>query len=200
MRRKVLSDTLCEECMLEAKTSGHFFWACPRAKQVWRCFGLLNLDYAGLNSTSQFNNFMELAWKMIMVDHCDDSMVALMETIAWRLWGNRNETRNGGKRPSELDLCQHASLWLLQYQEANNATATTIPMQSEPVLQRSWLPPSNRLYKVNVDGAVFKERNEFGVGVIICDVDRLVVAAMCKKIHAPLGPLEVEAKAFESGL
>ena len=34
---------------------------------------------------------MELAWKMIMVDQCHDSMVALMGTIAWRLWGNKNE-------------------------------------------------------------------------------------------------------------
>ena len=51
-----------------------------------------------------------------------------------------------------------------------------------------------------MDGAVFKERNESGVGVIIRDVNGLVVAAMCKKFHAPLGPLEVEAKAFEFGL
>ena len=43
-----------------------------------------------------------------------------------------------------------------------------------------------------MDGAVFKERNESGVGVIIRDVNGLVVAAMCKKFHAPLGPLEVE--------
>ena len=51
-----------------------------------------------------------------------------------------------------------------------------------------------------MDEAVFKERNESGVGVIIRDVNGLVVAAMCKKFHAPLGPLEVEAKAFESSL
>ena len=51
-----------------------------------------------------------------------------------------------------------------------------------------------------MDGAVFKDINESGVGVIILDVNGLVVAAMCKKFHALLGPLEVEAKAFESGL
>ena len=51
-----------------------------------------------------------------------------------------------------------------------------------------------------MDGAVFKDRNESGVGVIIRDVNGLVVAAMCKKFHVPLGPLEVEVKAFESSL
>ena len=53
---------------------------------------------------------------------------------------------------------------------------------------------------MNVDGAVFKARKESGVGVIIRDANGLVVAALSKKFHAPLGPLEVEAKAFESGL
>ena len=53
---------------------------------------------------------------------------------------------------------------------------------------------------MNVDGAIFKERKESRVGVIIRDVNSLVVATMCKKFHAPLGPLEVEAKAFESSL
>jgi len=67
--------------MLEAETSGHLFWSCPRAKRAWSCFGLLNPNYA-----VQFNNFMELAWKMIMVDHCDDSAVALVGMIAWRMW------------------------------------------------------------------------------------------------------------------
>ena len=135
-----------------------------------------------------------------MVDQCHDSMVALMGTIAWRLWGNRNEIRNGGKRLGELELCHDASLWPLQFKEANEATTATAPVQSESGLQQTWLPPSNQLYKVNVDGVIFKERNESGVGVIICDVNGLVMAAMCKKFHAPLGPLEVEAKAFESGL
>ena len=51
-------------------------------------------------------------------------------------------------------------------------------MQIESVVQQRWLPPSNQLYKVNVDGAVFKERKESGVGVIIRDVNGLVVAAM----------------------
>ena len=137
MRRKVLSDDLIEECMLEVETSGHFFWSCPRAKQVWHCSRLLNPNYASPNSAGQFNSFMELAWKMIMVDQCHDSMVALMGMIAWRLWGNKNEIRNGGKRLGEMELCHDASLWLLQFQEANEATIATAPVQSKSGLQHT---------------------------------------------------------------
>ena len=32
--RKVLSEDLCEECMLESETSSHLFWSCPRAKRI----------------------------------------------------------------------------------------------------------------------------------------------------------------------
>ena len=47
---------------------------------------------------------------------------------------------------------------------------------------------------------MFKARNESGVGAIVRDANGMVVAALSKKIHAPLGLLEVEAKAFELGL
>ena len=63
-----------------------------------------------------------------------------------------------------------------------------------------WSPPEGSLYKVNVDGAVFSAQKESGIGVIIRDEVGLVVAAMSKKVKAPLSPLEIEAKAFEVGL
>ena len=47
---------------------------------------------------------------------------------------------------------------------------------------------------------MLKVKYEFGVGAIVRDANGLVVAALSKKIHAPLHPLEVEAKAFELDL
>ena len=63
-----------------------------------------------------------------------------------------------------------------------------------------WSPPSGSQYKVNVDGAMFSKWNESDVGVIIRDDKGLVVAALSKKIGAPVGALEVEANTFEVGL
>ena len=48
---------------------------------------------------------MELAWKLLMVERCNENVAALMGTIAWRMWGNWNEIRNGGKRLGEMELC-----------------------------------------------------------------------------------------------
>ena len=191
-RRKVLTEDLCDACLLDSETSGHLFWSCSRTKTAWSCAGFF---YSV--SAFHFDSFMKLAWRMIMVDRCDENATALMGTIAWRLWGNRNEVRNGGKRLSEMELCCDATMWLLEFQEV---TVSALPWMSGLILQQSWLPPSDPLYKVNVDGAVFKARNESGVGAIVRDANGLVVATLSKKIHTPLGPLEVEAKAFELGL
>ena len=63
-----------------------------------------------------------------------------------------------------------------------------------------WSPPIAPSLKFNVDGAIFAELHSMGVGVIARGWNGRFVAAMCKKIHAPLGPLEAESKAVEVGL
>ena len=61
-------------------------------------------------------------------------------------------------------------------------------------------PPSEGWYKVNVDGAVFKESGSCGIGIVIGNERGLIIGAMSKKINIPLGALEVEAKTFEEGI
>ena len=55
-------------------------------------------------------------------------------------------------------------------------------------------------YKVNIDGAVFKEQKEAGVGVVIREHVGNFITGLSKKFQYPLRAIEVEAKAFESGL
>ena len=47
---------------------------------------------------------------------------------------------------------------------------------------------------------MFAELNSVGVEIMVRDWNGQFLAATSKKIHAPLGPLEAEAKAFELGL
>ena len=63
-----------------------------------------------------------------------------------------------------------------------------------------WQPPSHGHYKVNTDGAVFSNRKQADVGVIIRDDSSEVVAALSKKWNCPLGAVEAEAKALEVGV
>lgn len=63
-----------------------------------------------------------------------------------------------------------------------------------------WTPPSPTRYKINVDGVVSKEQRIAGVGILIRDDEGRLIGACSKKIKAPLGPIEAEAKAAELGL
>ena len=51
-----------------------------------------------------------------------------------------------------------------------------------------------------MDSAVFSSQGAVGIGVLIRDEEGRVEAALSKKIMAPLGAVEAEAKAFEAGI
>ena len=103
----------------------------------------------------------------------------------------RVKASNFQERATKL---QWTMRYLYEYQEA----IVVSPQQSSKLPAAS-VPPAGSLYKVNVDGAVFSAQKEAVVGVIIRDDKGLVVAALSRKICAPLGALEVEAKVFEAG-
>lgn len=56
------------------------------------------------------------------------------------------------------------------------------------------------MYKFSLDGTVFSTQKESRVGVVIGDEKGLLVAAISNEIRVSLGALEVEVKAFETGL
>ncbi|XP_023910001.1 uncharacterized protein LOC112021680 [Quercus suber] len=63
-----------------------------------------------------------------------------------------------------------------------------------------WNPPEVGWFKINVDGAIFSKQKCVGIGVLIRDELVRVEAALSKKVDAPLGAMEVEAKVLEAGL
>ena len=84
-----------------------------------------------------------------------------------------------------------------EYQMANGVSKVAAPA-AKPMI--TWRPPARDQYKVNVDGAIFKHRNQAGIGVVIRDKNGVVIAALSKLVNAPLEAVEIEAKAMESGV
>ena len=119
----------------------------------------------------------------------EDTRLAV--TIAWALWTNRNDMIHGKLRKTSLLLVDWCRSYLGEYQPANN-TLLKQPTQLEVN------PPIFPSFKINVDVVVFSPKMAASVGVIIHDHKGNFIAGLSKKIHAPLGTNEVEAKAFEA--
>ena len=116
-------------------------------------------------------------WQVLMVDGVEVAQVARVVTIAWPLWHNKNELRNGGEKKSGQALVQRAMDHLTEYEAAGDC------------------------FKVNVDGTTFfSKQKATGLGVVIRDDKGRVEAALCRRIDVPLGAVEAEAKAWEAGL
>ncbi|KAK7849911.1 hypothetical protein CFP56_001965 [Quercus suber] len=84
-----------------------------------------------------------------------------------------------------------------EYQLANEGPRKLAAAVLESI---RWVPPIPRQYKVNIDGAVFANQRKVGLGVIICDCNGMVIAALSSLMVGPLGALETETKALETGL
>ena len=59
-----------------------------------------------------FHTFMDLLWKLMMVDDWNQDNIALMVTVALSIWCTRNEVQNGGKKKFELELVHGARVLL----------------------------------------------------------------------------------------
>lgn len=140
-------------------------------------------------------SFHNLLWHLLMTDRVEEAKIAKVVMIAWALWCNRNEVRNGGKRKMGCKVIYWADTYLAEYTTAVEAPCVPATMVE---LSSFWTPLPAPLFKVNVDGVVFSTQGTVGISVIIRDKDGKVEAALSKKIIAPLGAMEVEAKAFEA--
>ncbi|XP_050248967.1 uncharacterized protein LOC126696240 [Quercus robur] len=175
-----------------AESTGHVLWGCVKAQEAWSCSKLV-----GLVDRFDCCSFMDLLWKMVILDRVEEDKVARMVTIAWALWFHQNEVRLSGVRKAGKDVVRWATQYLEEYWAANECG------RSAPVVVErtgSWLPPQANWFKINVDGDVFASQKAVGLGVIIRDDRGRVEAAMSKKVLDLLGALETEAKAFEAGL
>ena len=56
------------------------FWSCLRAQKIWNCSGIFQLGFVGL-----LPSFLDLLWKMMMEDDCEENIIALVVTIAWSI-------------------------------------------------------------------------------------------------------------------
>ena len=120
----------------------------------------------------------------------------LFAMLTSQIWHRRNKLRLGEAVADLRLLDSLARNALLEFQQAHPVTSS--PLSSLP--QTKWEPPPTDWIKVNFDGAVFQDRNEAGLGVIIRNGHGLVMAALTQTIPLPTSVEMVEVLATRRAL
>ena len=92
-RRKILQDSICDICKFEEDTTTHVLWNCEIARETWTC-----TKVSTPVGVSDGWTFQDILWHMIILDHVEEARVAMVVTVAWVLWCNRNVIRTREKR------------------------------------------------------------------------------------------------------
>ena len=120
----------------------------------------------------------------------------LFAMLASQIWLRRNKLRMG---EIVVDLCLLNSLArevLLEFQHAH----LVVPSPLSPRHQSKWEPPPIDWFKINFDGAVFQDKNEAGLGIIIRNDHGLVMVALTQVIPLPTSVEMVEVLAARRAL
>ena len=104
------------------------------------------------------------------------------------IWNQRNQIRQRIPSCNTDQLAQAAAEML------NEFVAALPPPNAAP--QRStvrWKRPPSGMFKLNFDGAIFKQENKSGVGVAIRDCNGLVIASLTQLLPQAYEVVEIEA-------
>ncbi|RVW83501.1 hypothetical protein CK203_064945 [Vitis vinifera] len=140
----------CPICRSEPETTLHALVECVVARDVWHESGLAMLQ-------GNFGSFMD--WLATMFTYCDSVVFAKYLAVCWGLWWRRNDVVWNGRIRHSQQVVNGCFTMLESWFHANEtlATAVTIPSYSS-----KWQKPDYGWININVDGAVFLDKDAIG--------------------------------------
>ena len=182
MKRKVLNEDRCDHCHLSCEDTSHALWNCPCLSPIWDSDSMWNFQHI-----SEFNSYGDLIKFIIETG----KNLELFAVIVWTIWSRRNLLHTSDK---PFPISQVLPNAIAAHADFIHTLPAALPaLTSHGSSRVLWSPPPHPYFKVNFDGAVFKESNSAGIGVVIRDDLGQVMTSMSESVHLPSSVDEVEA-------
>uniref|UniRef100_A0A2N9HBQ0 RNase H type-1 domain-containing protein n=1 Tax=Fagus sylvatica TaxID=28930 RepID=A0A2N9HBQ0_FAGSY len=188
-RRKIVDSPWCDNCGTGVEDCLHALWKCPAIECSWST----QHELAEIRK-QEFGSFHDLVRQV--GSHNRALLLEKFAATCWLLWHKKNQTRlhlpsddyTQIRHRAETLIQEHARIHLKEHH------------QSPPNPKVSWQPPTSYKYKVNFDGAIFRESKEGGTGVVIRDQNGLVIATLSQRVKTCPSAEMIEARAAKRAI
>lgn len=184
MRQTIIQDPLYELCNKGPEDVLHALWNCPKIHSAWD-----KEDWAWHLRIIPFQNFSDL-WAKVLSEG-ETIQAEKFVTLCWALWNRRNKARLNKPIENLEQINAFAQNYLDEFCQCSSSSVPPHGTCS-PVL---WRAPSRCRFKFNYDGAVFSDRGEAGLGVVVRNAWGLTMASLVLRIKYPYSVEAVEATA-----
>ena len=181
-KRQILQDESCDHCHQVSKMVLHAIQECPTLTLIWNSIRELSF-----RTNRSFRDIQEL----LLFANETEKNVELMVVTMWTIWSRRNQIRVQQNVYPIAQVVPNARQMLSVFHRANRVQQA--PASVSSTNRVTWIPPPANSLKINFDGALFKDINKVGLGVIIRDNHGQVLASLSKQIQLPCSSNLVEA-------
>ncbi|CAN1227370.1 Putative ribonuclease H protein At1g65750 [Linum perenne] len=192
VRRGLEVEDTCGLCDGDAETTEHVFLT---AVKCWEVADMSRwLEEVGEPHEADFNE-----WLFKVLLKFDVKAIRQAMGVLWSIWAERNRrVWQKEARPEELVIKEGRELmseWKVAHERRSNLRQT----EQRPRCDK-WHPPRPQVVKVNVDGAIFPELQQYGMGAVIRGPNGEFGRMMQQLYDGNMPPREVEAHALREAL
>jgi hypothetical protein len=175
-RRHLRGDGNCPSCNHDCESVEHVLWSCPVANDVWAESKLKVLKWGRFDHS--FCDLLNTARSRLGVED-----LQLFCCVIYFIWLQRNHMVYDESCSNPIEVMQQAAKLATDYRESKvfppQMRSGTIAPQQNMV----WVPPTAETFKVNWELIAGPSPQAWWVGILICDAEGFVLAAMCAKLQ-----------------
>ncbi|KAK9699323.1 hypothetical protein RND81_08G167100 [Saponaria officinalis] len=125
----------------------HALVLCPLVQRVW--------SEAAIDTEQEWGSIGSMTeWMKRITEDTDEGETCRLIMLAWAIWNERNNVLHGGEQTEASIICSRATNFLCHY--TNLMQKSGVCRVESDEREHHWKRPPKGMWKINVDGAVFK--------------------------------------------